>query len=59
MACCIPYKKASPSAAAIEAPKKSKSEATAVILILFIVPEATIIPHSNPVFFRALFSLSL
>ena len=32
----MPYKKASPSAAAIEAPKKPKSEATAVIFKLLI-----------------------
>ncbi len=43
----------------LEKCKKSKSDATAVILILLIVPDATIIPQSNPVFLRALFSLSL
>ena len=32
---------------------------TAVILILLIVPDETIIPQSNPVFLRALFNLSL
>ena len=55
----IPYKNASPSAAAMEAPKKSKSDATAVILILLIDPHTTIIPQSIPVFFLALFNLSL
>ena len=43
----------------IDAPKKSKSDATAVIFILFIDPLTTIIPHSRPVFFLALFNLSL
>ena len=37
----------------------SKSDATAVIFILFIDPLTTIIPHSRPVFFLALFNLSL
>ena len=48
-----------PSAAAIDAPKKSKSDATAVILISLIDPDTTIIPQSNPVLFLALFNLSL
>ena len=39
----MPYKKACPSAAAIEAPKKSISDATAVILISLIDPVTTII----------------
>ena len=52
-------RKASPSANSIEAPKNQKSDATAVTLILFMEPQATIIPQSNPVFFLALFNLSL
>ena len=59
IACWAAYKNASPSAAPMLAPIKSKSEAIAVILILLIEPEATTILQSKPVFFRALFSLSL
>ena len=46
-------------AAAIDAPKKSKSDATAVILTSLIIPLTTIIPQSIPVFFLADFNLSL
>ena len=59
IAYCTPYKKASPSAAAMDAPKKLKSDATEVILMLCIVPHATIIPQLIPVFFLAVFNLSL